>query len=88
MEWLYTFVLYLLQGMRLFLVLSVLLPMILPVGNALRDGIERITEPILRPFRKFIKPIGGFDLSPLVLLLLMYLIEEVIRHLHGTMLLK
>ena len=88
MEWLYTFVLYLLQGMRLFLVLSVLLPMILPVGNALRDGIDRITEPILRPFRKFIKPIGGFDLSPLVLLLLMYLIEEVIRYLHGTMLLK
>ena len=88
MEWLYTFVLYLLQGMRLFLVLSVLLPMILPVGNALRDGIDRITEPILRPFRKFIKPIGGFDLSPLVLLLLMYLIEEVIRHLHGAMLLK
>lgn len=88
MEWLYTFVLYLLQGMRLFLVLSVLLPMILPVGNALRDGIERITEPILRPFRKFIKPVGGFDLSPLVLLLLMYLIEEVIRYLHGTMHLK
>lgn len=88
MEWLYTFILYLLQGMRLFLVLSVLLPMILPVGNALRDGIERITEPILRPFRKFIKPVGGFDLSPLVLLLLMYLIEEVIRYLHGTMHLK
>lgn len=88
MEWLYTFVLYLLQGMRLFLVLSVLLPMILPVGNALRDGIDRITEPILRPFRKFIKPVGGFDLSPLVLLLLMYLIEEVIRYLHGTMHLK
>ena len=88
MKLLLDFLFFLFQGMRIFLVLGTLLPMILPADNTLRNGITRIVDPVLRPFRKFIKPIGGFDLSPLVLLLLMYLIEEVIRHLHGTMLLK
>ena len=79
MKLLISFVLLLLQGMRIFLVLGTLLPYILPADNALRLGIARIIDPVLRPFRKLIKPISGFDFTPLVLYMLLILIESLIN---------
>jgi YggT family protein len=35
--------------------------------------IYALAEPFLRPFRRLIPPIGGVDLSPIVLLLLLQL---------------
>ncbi len=34
-----------------------------------------VTEPLLRPIRRVIPPLGGMDLSPLVLLLVVYFIQ-------------
>lgn len=34
------------------------------------DFLFRITEPVLRPIRNFMPNLGGLDLSPLILLLL------------------
>lgn len=79
MEYLFGFIFLLLQGLRIFLVLGTLLPMILPADNTLRREIERIVEPVLRPFRRVIKPIGGFDITPLVLYLLLIVIESLLR---------
>jgi len=88
MKFLISFVLLLLQGMRIFLVLSTLLPYILPADNALRLGIARIIDPILRPFRKLIKPISGFDFTPLVLYMLLILIESLIKRFLVPLVLK
>jgi len=88
MEFLVSFVLLLLQGMRIFLVLGTLLPYILPADNALRLGIARIIDPILRPFRKLIKPIAGFDFTPLVLYMLLILIESLIKRFFVPLVLK
>lgn len=79
MELLLNFVFFLFQGMRIFLLLGTLLPVILPADNMLRIGMARIVDPVLRPFRKFIKPIGGFDFTPLVLFLLLNLVESILR---------
>ena len=79
MELLFNFVFFVFQGMRIFLLLGTLLPLILPADNMLRIGIERIIDPVLRPFRKFIKPIDGFDFTPLVLFLLLNLVESLLR---------
>ena len=79
MGFLFDFIFFLLQGMRIFLVLGTLLPMFLPADNTLRRGFERIIEPILRPFRKVIKPIAGFDFTPFVLYLLLIGVESLIR---------
>ena len=38
---------------------------------ALGDFFERLTEPALRPIRQFLPNLGGIDLSPLVLILLL-----------------
>ncbi|HEV7158566.1 MAG TPA: YggT family protein [Caulobacteraceae bacterium] len=32
--------------------------------------LERVTAPLLRPFRKIIPPMGGMDLSPVVLIII------------------
>ena len=88
MEFLISFVLLLLQGMRIFLVLGTLLPYILPADNALRLGIARIIDPVLRPLRKLIKPISGFDFTPLVLYMLLILIESLIKRFFVPLVLK
>jgi len=38
---------------------------------AVGDFFERVTEPALRPVRRFLPNLGGIDLSPLVLILLL-----------------
>ena len=41
--------------------------------------IHRITEPVLRPIRNFLPSLGGLDLSPLVLLLLLNFLKIVVN---------
>ncbi|HUQ33908.1 MAG TPA: YggT family protein [Pyrinomonadaceae bacterium] len=48
------------------------------VNRALRFLI-RVTEPVLGPFRRIIPPLGMFDISPIVVLLLIRLFQEAIR---------
>jgi len=40
------------------------------------DFIYKITEPILEPFRNMINPIGGIDLSPIIVFFLIRLIQR------------
>jgi YggT family protein len=42
--------------------------------NPVRHVIFTITEPVLAPFRRFIPPIGGFDISFLVAIILVQLV--------------
>jgi len=38
----------------------------------------RITEPVLRPIRRYIPSIGGLDLSPIILILLLQLLRNLL----------
>lgn len=40
--------------------------------------IDRIVEPLLRPIRQVIPPVGGIDLSPMVLIFLLILIDRAV----------
>jgi YggT family protein len=40
--------------------------------------LDLLTEPVLRPIRRFVPPVGGLDLSFLVLFILIQLIRAVI----------
>jgi YggT family protein len=42
--------------------------------------LEAMTRPFLRPFRKLIPPLGGFDLSPLVLIVALQVVLIVLGH--------
>jgi YggT family protein len=47
------------------------------VMNFLRD----VCEPYLRIFRRFIPPIGMFDLSPIIGIILLIVVEQVVTNL-------
>ena len=42
------------------------------------DFLYRITEPVLAPIRNMMPNLGGIDISPVVLILLIFLIENII----------
>ncbi|MBI4366615.1 MAG: YggT family protein [Deltaproteobacteria bacterium] len=42
------------------------------------DFLYRITEPALRPIRSMLPNLGGLDVSPVILILLILLLENVI----------
>ncbi|MEJ1159945.1 YggT family protein [Prosthecomicrobium sp. N25] len=43
------------------------------------ETLYRLTEPVLRPIRRFLPSMGGLDLSPIVLLLLIFIIQRSIQ---------
>ena len=42
------------------------------------DFLYRVTEPALRPIRAVLPHLGGIDISPVILILIIYFIQEVI----------
>ncbi|MDX1615844.1 MAG: YggT family protein [Candidatus Promineifilaceae bacterium] len=48
-------------------------------GYELRELVYRLTEPMLAPIRQVLPPSGGFDFSPMILLLAAYIVREIVR---------
>jgi YggT family protein len=48
------------------------------VVAAIGEFLYRITEPALRPIRSIMPNLGGIDISPVILILLVILIENII----------
>lgn len=46
--------------------------------RAIYDFLQRITEPVLRPIRNIMPNLGGIDISPILLLLLIFFLQRVI----------
>ncbi len=42
------------------------------------EALWRLTEPALRPIRRFVPNLGGLDISPIILLLAIFLIQRII----------
>lgn len=42
----------------------------------LRDFLDRITEPLLRPIRNLLPNLGGIDISPVILILALYFLRD------------
>jgi YggT family protein len=42
------------------------------------DFLYRITEPVLRPIRSFMPNLGGIDISPVILILIIFFLQSVI----------
>jgi YggT family protein len=40
------------------------------------DFLWRITEPLLRPIRRILPDLGGIDVSPVILILLLYFLRN------------
>lgn len=44
------------------------------------EFLYRITEPVLRPIRNMMPNLGGLDISPIIVILIIMLIERVISY--------
>jgi YggT family protein len=42
------------------------------------DFLYRVTEPVLRPIRNVLPSLGGIDISPVVLILIIILLKDII----------
>jgi len=49
-----------------------------PVVHAIGEFLYRITEPLLRPIRNILPNLGGIDVSPVILILLIIFIQSVV----------
>jgi len=47
-----------------------------PTVYRILDLLNRATDPIFRPIRRLLPPMGGLDLSPMVVLLVVYLVRR------------
>ncbi|RZJ04004.1 MAG: YggT family protein [Brevundimonas sp.] len=56
--------------------------------SQLADLLDRITTPILAPFRRVIPPLGGIDISPIVVLLLINFLKILFNRLTAPILVQ
>jgi YggT family protein len=49
------------------------------------DFLWRITEPALRPIRRFMPNLGGIDISPIILILLIYFLRDLLANIQFRM---
>ena len=56
-----------------------------PIVMQVADFLDRVTEPALRPIRRVLPNLGGIDISPIILILLLYFVRNLIFELFGTM---
>ncbi len=71
--------LILIQTLVIILFVHVILSWVMSPYHPLRQAIGRIVEPFLRPIRQFMPQTGMMDFSPIVLFVLLYLLEAIIR---------
>ena len=48
------------------------------------DFLARVTEPALRPIRKLLPNFGGMDLSPLALILIIWVLQGVLARVYAA----
>ncbi len=46
--------------------------------DALMNFLRDVSEPYLRIFRRFIPPLGSFDLSPMIAIIVLYFVRQVL----------
>ena len=69
-------IVHILANLAFILVLaSVVLSYFMNPYHPVRQTIDRIVHPLLAPIRKIIPPIANIDISPIVLILLVQLVE-------------
>lgn len=49
-----------------------------PIVASVGEFLYRITEPVLRPVRSVLPNLGGIDISPVILILIIFFIQNVI----------
>ncbi len=62
-------------------IIKVILSYFLSPYHPVREALDRLVDPLLNPIRRNIPPIGMFDFSPLVLIIIIQVIDSLIMQL-------
>jgi YggT family protein len=62
-------------------IIDSVLSFVLPPFHPVRSFMDRIVQPMLNPLRRIIPPLGGLDLSPIALILIIQLVETLVLRL-------
>ncbi|MEO2065023.1 MAG: YggT family protein [Desulfurobacteriaceae bacterium] len=69
-----------LEGLTWFIIIGALLTFIPPhQRNGFINSVIELLDRLLSPIRRLIPPIGGIDLSPLIAIILLQLIDSLLR---------
>jgi YggT family protein len=66
-------------------IIDVLLSYFMDPYHPVRRALDGIVQPMLAPIRRILPPLGGFDFSPFVLLILLQLLANIIIRLLSTL---
>ncbi|NPA26598.1 MAG: YggT family protein [Chloroflexi bacterium] len=66
------------SAFNLFLLVYIITTYILAPWHPVRRSLAQVFEPILRVIRRYVPPVGMFDLSPLVLILLVEVLRQLL----------
>jgi len=64
--------------LTLLIIVDVVLSYFMSPFHPVREALDRIVNPMLNPIRRVIPPLGGLDLSPIVLLILVQVLGSVL----------
>ena len=85
MDILFLFVSAIFQLLSLLVLIAVILSYFMDPYHPVRRRIDSLVEPMLAPIRRVIPPVGGFDFSPVVLLVLIQILGKIIIRLLLTL---
>lgn len=71
------------SGLTALLIVYAILSWVPSASSMLHDLVARLAEPLVRPFRRFIPLVGGVDLSPLVVIVVLQIGAIVLGNLIG-----
>ena len=75
MSYLLTFINLLANALYFAVIADVILSYFMSPFHPIRQFLDRIVDPLLAPIRRVVPPLGMFDFSPLILLLLLQFIS-------------
>jgi YggT family protein len=51
-----------------------------PLVRRLMTGLDKLCLPVLRPIQRVLPDLGGFDISPIIVILLITFLQDVLIH--------
>ncbi len=73
-----SFIIIIEQTLLLLILLKIVLSYFMDPFHPLRQTIDKIIEPLLRPIRQLIPSFGHFDFSPLILMVIIEVLTRVL----------
>jgi len=84
MSWLYTFIDLLFYALNLAILIRVIVSWLnVNPYNPLVSFVYQVTDPILEPLRRIIPPLGMIDITPIIAMLLLSMVQQVLLQIVG-----